>query len=234
MGSCSSQSLNVFDENSNTLTYFEKKKQELKILGQSRELLYYCSLKKTTTIINIIQSVDFDGCNINFQCGNGWTPLLHVCQSTYGTKYENDTQKIIKCLLSHGADVNLSNCMKWTPLMFSIKNNDLNSVIMLIKNGAQINCQNKIGYTPIMHAVMNNNDKILSLLLYNFYSSCHVSFTERCYDKSIWDYVEKNSKCEMLLKMYANKCVKDIIKNENKYLCTDVLYIVCDYLGYKH
>jgi ankyrin repeat protein len=122
--------------------------------------------------------------------------------------------------------------MKWTPLMFSVKNDDLNNVKILIKNGAEINCQNKIGYTPIMYAVINNNDKILTLLLSNL--STQASFIDTCYDKTIWDYVKKKSKCEMILKMYAKKYVKNIIKNENKYLCKGVLHITCEYLGFKY
>ena len=230
MGNCFSESLNKIENPSPITCLKEKKKQ--KTLGFSRELLYYCSLKKKTQIIELIQSVNFNNCNINFQCGNGWSPLLQVCQSTYGTLNENDTQEIIEFIISRGADVNLSNCMKWTPLMFSVKNNDLNSVKILIKNGAEINCQNKIGYTPIMYATIINNDKMLVLLLANL--SHHASFMDTCYDKTIWDYVGKKSKCETILKMYARKCVKDIIKNENKYLCKGVLHITCEYLGFKY
>ena len=73
-----------------------EEKSRQKILGLSRELLYYCSLKKKAQIIELIQSFDFKDCNINFQCGNGWSPLLQVCQSTYETFNENDTQEIIK------------------------------------------------------------------------------------------------------------------------------------------
>ena len=233
MGNCSSQSLNNI-ENPSPITCLEEisKQKKQKTLGFSRELLYYCSLKKKPQIIQLIQSVDFKNCNINFQCGNGWTPLLHACQSTYGTFNKNDTQEIIEFIISQGADVNLSNCMKWTPLMFSVKNDDLNSVKILIKNGSEINCQNKIGYTPIMYAVINNNDKILTLLLSNL--STQASFIDTCYDKTIWDYVKKKSKCEMILKMYAKKYVKNIIKNENEYLCKGVLHIICEYLGFKY
>jgi ankyrin repeat protein len=230
MGNCFSQSLNNI-ENSSPITCLKEIKKQ-KTLGFSRELLYYCSLKKKAQIIELIQSFDFKDCNINFQCGNGWSPLLQVCQSTYGTFNENDTQEIIKIIISRGADVNLSNCMKWTPLMFSVKNNDYKSVKLLIENGAKIDCQNEIGYTSIMYATINNNDKMLVLLLANL--SHHASFMDTCYDKTIWDYVAKNSKCEDILKMYARKCVKDIIKNENKYLCKDVLLIICEYLGFKY
>ena len=230
MGNCTSRSLNNIKKTSLIMSLEEKSRQ--KILGLSRELLYYCSLKKKAQIIELIQSFDFKDCNINFQCGNGWSPLLQVCQSTYETFNENDTQEIIKFIISRGADVNLSNCMKWTPLMFSVKNNDNKSVKLLIKNGAKIDCQNKIGYTSIMYATINNNDKMLVLLLANL--SHHASFMDTCYDKTIWDYVVKNSKCENILKMYTRKCVKDIIKNENKYLCKDVLLIICEYLGFKY
>ena len=54
------------------------------------------------------------------------------------------------------------------------------------------------------------------------------------YDKTIWDYTKKNSKCEKILYNYSDKCIKIITKYENKFLCTDVLYIICNYLGYKH
>ena len=227
MGCCSSQSQSQSLNNiQNSISFIRK--------SQNRELLYYCSIKSKTTIINIIQSVKFDGCiiNINLQCGNGWTPLLHVCQSTHGIKNENDTQKIIRFLLSYGADINLSNHMKWTPLIFSVKNNDEKSVKLLIENGAEINCQNTMGYTPIIYAAMNNNHILLNLLLSN---SLHlVSFIERCNDKTIWDYVDKNSKCEKILYNYSDKCRKIITECENKFLCTGVLFIICDYLGYKY
>jgi|TARA_B110000914_G_C15432906_1_gene432293 ankyrin repeat protein len=230
MGNCFSQSLNNIENSSPITCLKEIKKQN--ILGFSRELLYYCSLKKKAEIIELIQSFDFKDCNINFQDGNGWSPLLQVCQSIYGIINENDTQEIIKIFISRGADVNLSNCMKWTPLMFSVKNNDYKSVKLLIENGAKIDCQNAIGYTSIMYSTINNNDKVLVLLLANL--SHHASFMDTCYDKTIWDYVVKNSKCEDILKMYARKCVKDITKNENKYLCKDVLLITCEYLGFKY
>tara|TARA_B100000929_G_scaffold120498_1_gene95507 strand:- start:12914 stop:13585 length:672 start_codon:yes stop_codon:yes gene_type:complete len=221
MGNCTSQSLNTVENSSS-------KRQT--IFGFSRELLYYCSLKKKNKIIDLINSNYFNKCNINFQCGNGWSPLLQVCQSTYQIHNENDTQQIIKFLLFNGADINLSNCMNWTPLMFSVKNNDYKSVKLLIENGAEIDYRNKIGFTSIMYAIINNNDKILVLLLANL--SYHVSFMDTCYDKTIWDYVVKKSKCEAILNVYARKCVKDIIKNENKYLCKDILNIICKYLAF--
>lgn len=224
MGKCISQLPD--DIENQTITNIE----ETSILSLNRELLYYCSLKRKTQIIELIQSSDFKNCNINFQCGNGWAPLLHVCQSTYRLDNENDTQQIIKFLISQGANINLSNSMNWTPLLFSVKNNDYKSVKLLIKNGAKIDCQNKIGYNSLMYAVINNNDKMLVLLLANL--SHHASFIDACYDRTIWDYVVKNSMCESILGMYARKCVKDIIKNENKYLCKDILIIITQYLGF--
>ena len=48
----------------------------------------------------------------------------------------------------------------------------------------------------------------------------------------VWDYLTRDSPCEYLILEYSKRYVDVIINSDNRYLSTDVLNIICNYLAY--
>ena len=83
------------------------------------------------------------------------------------------TDKTVKILLSHGANINLKIMNETTPLMFAVRSVRLDSseetVKILLENGADVNLQNANGNTALMLSVLNtrteSSEDIVRLLL---------------------------------------------------------------------
>lgn len=71
----------------------------------------------------------------------------------------------VESLLSKGADVNLADRMRWTPLHIAARNNRLDIVELLVNKGANLNPTNNRGQTPLHIAVTNGQKEIVELLI---------------------------------------------------------------------
>ena len=81
---------------------------------------------------------------------NGNT-ALHFC----ATRFDTGTYKEMRLLLDHGADINATNFLRYTPLMEATSQGNVTSVEFLIANGADVNLNTapwKSGYTPLQIA----------------------------------------------------------------------------------
>ena len=58
--------------------------------------------------------------------------------------------KIVKCLVNAGANVNGKNVNGHTPLMFAVYHSNINIVSFLIENGAYVNAINNYNYSPLI------------------------------------------------------------------------------------
>ena len=86
-----------------------------------------------------------DGADVNVQDEYGLTALMQA--SNYGKGYT----EIVKLLLDHGADVNMTSNGD-TALMFASTNDHTEIVRILLDHGADINVQDKYGQTALMQA----------------------------------------------------------------------------------
>ena len=79
-------------------------------------------------------------------------------------------------LIKNGADVNELCVNGYTPLHYSVFNNNHRIIKILIKNGANVNKPDKFGHTPLLIAIENDyqesiialKNSTLSISKYNF------------------------------------------------------------------
>ena len=75
------------------------------------------------------------GANANAQSKNGFTPLHNAC---FEIEMANDRNKIVEELLAHGADPNIENEYRETPLMAACIEERVSTVKLLLDHGADI------------------------------------------------------------------------------------------------
>ena len=78
-------------------------------------------------------------------------------------------EKMLKLMLDNGADPNVENVMRMTPLDVAVKLHCFESINILLENGADPNFSLKKrgddALTPLGLAKMNNDDEVIELLL---------------------------------------------------------------------
>jgi len=78
----------------------------------------------------------------------------------------NQNNKMVKLLISKGADINAKNAYRDTPLYLAVEKNNQKMVKLLISKGADINAKNRYdGTTPLHLAVEKNNKEMVELLI---------------------------------------------------------------------
>ncbi|ARE67243.1 SWPV2-ORF024 [Shearwaterpox virus] len=93
----------------------------------------------------------------NVLYSGGFTPL---CLAAYLNKVN-----LVKLLLAHSADVDISNTDRLTPLHIAVSNKNLTMVKLLLNKGADTDLLDNMGRTPLMIAVQSGNIEICSTLL---------------------------------------------------------------------
>lgn len=79
---------------------------------------------------------------------------------------DSDCTEMIADLIDNGADVNIADDNKNTPLDFAIENGNLDIVKRLLKEGAEVNTvDHRYGYTPLLCAIARKRLDIIGLLL---------------------------------------------------------------------
>lgn len=78
----------------------------------------------------------------------------------------NQNNKMVKLLISKGADINAKNAYRYTPLYLAVEKNNKKIVELLIAKGADVNSENRYdGITPLHLAVDKNNKEMVELLI---------------------------------------------------------------------
>lgn len=115
-------------------------------------------------ILSAIRESDFglleshlrEGAPVNIQTSDGTTPLMLA--SLFGSA------DMVRLLLEHGADPNVSAKSGATALLFAV--GDLKKVQLLLDRGASVNVRSSLGNTPLIAAAAYpDNLKVIQLLL---------------------------------------------------------------------
>ena len=95
--------------------------------------------------------------NIDLQGNYGNTALMKAAR-------EGNLQ-IVTDLISHGADITLTNVDGNTALWLACFGNNIEIIKMLIERGIEIDTINVNGTTPLMYAASSGKEEIVSLLV---------------------------------------------------------------------
>lgn len=92
------------------------------------------------------------------------TPLIVASDVNFNAD-KKISLKIVKLLITRGANVNVHDRDGLTPLMKAIGSYNLLVVTYLLDSGADVNAKDQRGHTPLTHAIMRSQSQILSLLI---------------------------------------------------------------------
>jgi ankyrin repeat protein len=104
--------------------------------------------------VDLVQRLTASGCDVNFKDKFGQHALF----------YANDIATV-KVLVEAGANVNVSDHIKMTPLMQAVMGCDEETVVYLVEHGADLNARNSIGVTPLSFAYCSPYPRILRSLI---------------------------------------------------------------------
>lgn len=138
--------------------------------------------------------------NINTETCYGDTPLIYSCQTS--------SDKVLKILIEHGADVNLSNFKKLTPMHIACWNGCWEAVKLLIKAGANVNAKDIRDMTPLHIAISIGSIEMCQYLLEHGADAnipnevgllpLHIAVSKR--NCEVYDLIRRNTTCDTLLK----------------------------------
>jgi ankyrin repeat protein len=111
--------------------------------------------------LEIIKYLVSEGAKINAKDKIGYTALHDVIQYNKGKKRE----KIIRYLLSNGADPNTKSNLGTSPLLLSIRYDDLTVIKDIVAAGGDVNTRNNAGITPILASIYIKNIEIADYLI---------------------------------------------------------------------
>lgn len=90
---------------------------------------------------------DYDASYINSKDSDGHTQLTLALM-------RHESPEVIRCLVEHGANVNIRRANDTTPIMFAALDNPYPEVIdILVAAGADVNAEDYLGETPLHFAV---------------------------------------------------------------------------------
>ena len=79
------------------------------------------------------------GADINYRDYHGNSALINATNANnYQSEYSKPNYKIIKYLVDNGAEINVANDYKYTPILGAIISNDLDALMLLVENGGDV------------------------------------------------------------------------------------------------
>jgi ankyrin repeat protein len=125
-------------------------------------------MKKNDKIIKMFLETR-DNVNINSKSNTGETALHMTCNL--------QLYDIANLLIKKGANINVQDFEhEFSPLDYSIINNDIKMVALLVKNGANVNTQDFFGNTPLHYSIKEENYEIVNILIKSKYSMDIINF----------------------------------------------------------
>lgn len=123
-------------------------------LAPEDELCTAITAKNNDEIIKLLNS----GISVNSKATITNTPALTV--AVYASNLG-----AAEILLKHGADINILDSSRNTPLMVAVIKNDIVMVKFLLRYSPDINIINNFGFTPLSYAIQQNKNDIEKLLI---------------------------------------------------------------------
>jgi len=116
--------------------------------------LYVAATQGNTDVVKFLAD---HNANVNIPATrNKWTPLMRASKKGF--------EKIVKILLSAGADVNAKSYIGWTALHAAVEEGSVHITKMLLKYGANPNIGDKKGKIALDLAVVEGREEVVELL----------------------------------------------------------------------
>ncbi|AYV79654.1 MAG: hypothetical protein Faunusvirus33_8 [Faunusvirus sp.] len=131
-------------------------------LQHSSPLMIACN----NCMVNVVKALVDKKVNLNLQNKFGETALYIACDLLINTsQMKIQLENIIKCLIDAGADVNICNNSKYTPLMRLAIRNNIPLVLKILEHKGDVNLQNRHGNTAIAIAIYNRHEDIAIMMI---------------------------------------------------------------------
>ena len=128
--------------------------------GKGRTRLHKLCCSYSVTVNEMRQALK-DGADVNAVDNWGDTPLHYLALGR-----SNDIKgELIRVLIEAGADVDVRNYRKMTPLFKAVDDGNVDHVRALLQAGANVNVRDKGGDTPLHQATWKRDTDLLTLLL---------------------------------------------------------------------
>uniref|UniRef100_A0AAT9UQL8 Ankyrin repeat containing protein n=1 Tax=Apapanepox virus TaxID=3049969 RepID=A0AAT9UQL8_9POXV len=184
-----------------------------KVEPGSRSPLHDAVVRGKTKAVEMLLMVNAYADDVFYK--DGMTPLY------LATKLQK--VEIMKTLLKHKADPDISSTDKTSALHLAVMLGDVNMTKLLIRNKATLDLEDGYGYTPLLHAVAYKNIEICKLLLD---SGANPNYVGRNGDVALLCAVENNrpdivrllisrgADCNIMTTIEGEYCtILDVIKN---------------------
>jgi ankyrin repeat protein len=154
--------------------------------------------------LSTVRALIEKGANVNLQNKKGETALLLSCEPQIDNR-------IAILLLDNGADPNIKDNERFTPLMFACRDENIELVKKFLDNGADPNIKNAHGTTALMISVIKNDLNSATELLKH---GANVSIEDK-YDMKAIDYVNYGE--EEMIKLFERQAIgkiRAVVENE--------------------
>lgn len=111
--------------------------------------------------IELVNRLICSGADVNFNYTSYSTDLTLI----FYKNYQSIIGYLINSYLPESKNIKLSDSCNWTPLMWAIKNQNVNLVNLLLNSGADPNLQNADLETALFHAIYRDNIEIILALI---------------------------------------------------------------------
>lgn len=155
------------------------------LIGENRQLLI---ASKKGDKEKVLELLNVNSIQINFQDENGWSGLHYSC--------DEGNLKIVEILIKAGADINLKTIDKKTPLHLAASQGYFDITKLLIENGADITAIDNEKNLPVHLCAMGNHTELLCYML-DKYQSINI---KNLYGKTPYDLVTKDETIKAISK----------------------------------
>lgn len=125
--------------------------------------LHILCLKNQKQTIDLISFLLKSGADISALNYRMRTPFF-ISSIQRDNQYRNQTEPILKYLLSQGAEIDVQDIDGYTPLYYAVRRDDTENIKFLIKNGANPNKKNEKGESPYQLAKEKKNQNLIHII----------------------------------------------------------------------
>ena len=124
------------------------------------EFCYFFKHKQSLSDLELKNIIN----NENYIISSGYE-LGYGQYLNYASKHNHEY--ILKYLIKHGANINIEDSDRYTPLLYACENENENIIKYLVKHGANLEQENRYCHTPLIIACSYGNEKLVKYLIEN-------------------------------------------------------------------